>query len=234
MKKFNYQMGAVLLTAAMLTGCAGKAASSGGESTAAEPAAALPETEYDSSKASWEQDQTPVELEWFVAYDWAAMNFDPEYNQFDQYIYENTGVKIKFSIGSQEKLNMLIATDSLPDIVTYDAVSSERLALENGGKLWSLDELTEKYAPDIQVPQGMIDWYRNKNDNQWYVLVGYFYDLEEAYQRGGYIESHNMNFARKDIMEELSIDPAGMTTKEGFLEALRKVTPVYKFLIFQK
>lgn len=222
MKKFYKKTAAILLSTAMLAGCGNHTASSE-ESTAAVSSETLPDIVYDSSKPSWEQDKTPIELEWFVAYDWAAMNFDPEYNQFDQYVVENTGVKIKFSIGSQEKLNMLIATDSLPDIVTYDAVSSERLALENGGKLWSLDELTEKYAPDIQVPQGMIDWYRNKKDNQWYVLVGYFYDLEEAYERGGYIESHNMNFARKDIMEQLDIDPASMTTKEGFLEALRKV-----------
>lgn len=169
------------------------------------------------------QDTGPVELEWFVAYDWAGMNFDPDNNAFDQYVYENTGVKIKFSIGSQEKLNMLIATDSLPDIITYDAVSSERLALENGGKLLALDELLEKYAVDMNVPSGMVDWYRNEKDNHWYALVGYFYDLEDAYARGGYIESHNMNFARKDIMEELGIDPESMQTKDGFLTALRMV-----------
>ncbi len=212
---------AILAGAAMLAGCAGGGGSSKEGSETAPTA--LPEMDYDASKASWEQDKTPIELEWFVAYDWAAMNFDPDNNQFDQYVYENTGVKIKFSIGSQEKLNMLIATDSLPDIVTYDAVSSERLALENGGRLWPLDELVEKYAPDMQTPQGMIDWYRNKKDNKWYVLVGYFYDLKEAYERGGYIESHNMNFARKDILEQLGIDPDSMTTKEGFLNALRKV-----------
>lgn len=219
MRKKYVCAAAVLLGLGLLTGCSGGKKGAGGEAAQA----VLPEMVYDKNKASWEQDTTPVELEWFVAYDWAAMNFDPDHNEFDRYLYDNTGVKIKFSIGSQEKLNMLIATDSLPDIVTYDAVSSKRLALENGGKLWALDELSEKYAPDLQVPQEMIDWYRNEKDNNWYALVGYFFDVEDTYARGGCIESHNMNFARKDIMDDLGIDPASMTTKEGFLSALRKV-----------
>lgn len=211
------------MAAATTTGCGNANSQSAQKGEMTQTAGELPEIAYDSSKASWEQDKSPVELEWFVAYDWADMNFNPEKNMFDQYVYENTGVKIKFSIGSQEKLNMLIATDTLPDIVTYDAVSSERLSLEDGGKLLPLDTMKELYAPDMQVPQGMIDWYRNENDGHWYSYVGYFTDIQDTYDRGAYIEAHNMNFARKDIMEQLQIDPNTMQTKEGFLDALRKV-----------
>lgn len=207
---------AAAAAAGLLAGCGTKEGKAQ-DASAAQPAA------YDPSKPSWEQDQTPIELNWFVAYDWTSMNFDPAHNTFDQYVYENTGVKIKFSIGNKEKLNMLIATDSLPDIVTYDAVSSERLAMEDGGKLLPFDELKDKYAPDMTVPQGMIDWYRNEKDSHWYALVGYFYDRKDTYERGGYIESHNMNFARKDIMDQLGINPDSMLTKEGFIDALKKV-----------
>lgn len=178
---------------------------------------------YDNTKSSWEQDTSPTEIDWFIAYDWVAMNFDPSNNTFDKWIYENTGVKINFTIGSQEKLNVLMATGKLPDIITYDAVSAERKTLEDGGFLLPLNELKEQFAPDMQIPQAQIDWYTNEKDGNWYAMVGYFYDLEDTYNRGGYIESHNMNFARRDIMNDLGIDPKSMTTKDGFIAALEKV-----------
>lgn len=178
---------------------------------------------YDSSKASWEQDKSDIELEWFIAYDWVDVNFDAENSLFDKYIYDNTGVKIKYSIGSQEKLSALMATDTLPDIVTYDANSPERLSLEDAGQLLPLDELRENFAPDFQVSEAQMDWYANEKDGHWYGLVSYFYDMDDTYERGGYIESHNMNFARQDIMNDLGIDPESMNTKDGFIAALQTV-----------
>lgn len=178
---------------------------------------------YDSGKASWEQDTSPIELEWFVAYDWIDLGFDPDNNEFDKWIYTDTGITIKYTIGSQEKLNVLMATGNLPDIVTYDAVSAERENMENSGMLMPLDELKEKYAPDMQVSDGMMNWYRNENDGKWYAWVSYFSDLEEHEKEGVSLESHNMNYARKDIMDALNIDPASMTIKEGFLAALQTV-----------
>lgn len=218
MKKALAWLLTAVMAAALLAGCGGSGGSQSGDAQAA-----LTEFQYDPSKPSWQQDTSPIELEWFVAYDWEDLNFDPENNTFDQYVYTNTGVTIKFTIGSQEKLSVLMATDSLPDIVTYDAASSERLSMEDSGLLLPLDELCEKYAPDMQVPEAQKKWYTNEKDGHWYALVGYFYDLEDTYARGGYVESHNMNFARKDIMAQLEIDPASMTTKEGFIAALQKV-----------
>lgn len=213
---------AAFLALTMLPGCGAKTDK---ESLQQTEGSSPEETDfvYDPDKASWQQDTSPLELEWFVAYDWADLSFDPENNKFDEYVYTNTGITIKFTIGSQEKLNVLMATESLPDLVTYDAASMERVSLEESGQLLPLDELKEKYAPDMQVPQAQIDWYTNAKDGHWYSLVGYFYDLEDTYARGGYIETHNMNFARKDIMEDLGIDPASMNTKEGFIAALQKV-----------
>ncbi|MFI3200225.1 MAG: extracellular solute-binding protein [Eubacteriales bacterium] len=192
----------------------------GGATTSTTP---LEPMEYDNTKASWEQVQTPITLEWFVAYDWIDLSFDTNNNEFSKYILENTGITIEYTIGSLEKLNALIATNNLPDIISYDAVSSERLLMEDSGMLLSLDGLIESYAPDFSVADAQKDWYRNENDGEWYAFVGYFYDVEDTYERGSSIESHNMNFARQDIMNELGITPESMTTKEGFIAALEKV-----------
>lgn len=216
---------ALLLTAvlvlSLLVGCGSGSSDKPDDKTSPDQENA--EFVYDSSKASWEQDTSPIELEWFVAYDWIDLGFDPDNNEFDKWIYTDTGITIKYTIGSQEKLNVLMATGNLPDIVTYDAVSTERENMENSGMLLPLDDLMEKYAPDMQVSDGMMNWYRNENDGKWYVWVSYFSDLEEYEKEGVSLESHNMNYARKDIMEALNIDPASMTTKEGFIAALQTV-----------
>lgn len=171
---------------------------------------------------SWKTDTSPITLEWFIGYDWASFTFDPENNAFDKWLQEETGITISYSYGDQEKLNMLIATDSLPDIVTYNMVSPERISMENGGMLLPLDDLRDQYAPDFRVVPAMMDWYRNK-DGHWYAYSSYFYDVEDTEARGGYLSSHNMLFARRDIMEQLGIQPEDLHTKDGLVDALKKV-----------
>lgn len=221
---------AVVCIAGLLCGCAGTPSStpSSKAGTSSAVSASTPESEPASSgttlaSPSWKTDTSPITLEWFVGYDWASFTFDPANNEFDKWCLEETGVTISYSFGNQEKLNVLINTDSLPDIVTYDVVSTERLSMENGGLLLPLDDLREQYAPDFRVVPAMMDWYRNENDGHWYSYASYFYDVEDTESRGGYLTSHNMNFARKDIMEQLGIKPEDMQTKEGMIAALKKV-----------
>ncbi|MDR1902605.1 MAG: hypothetical protein LBQ88_10030, partial [Treponema sp.] len=80
----------------------------------------------------------PVTLEWFVAWDFDNASFDPVNNEFDKYVSENVNVNLVRSSGDLEKLRALIATNTLPDIVTFDAVSSERVEMEDNGLLLPL------------------------------------------------------------------------------------------------
>ena len=82
--------------------------------------------------------------------------------------------------------------------------------------------MTQQYAPDFKAIDQMQDWYRNKDGN-WYAYASYFYDIADTYERGGYLETHNMNFARRDIMDQLGIKDEDMQTKEGLIKVLHKV-----------
>lgn len=209
----------LLLVAVMMGTMAGCGNSDGPDAGVTVPESPAAPTEI-SEGPSWSQDTSPVTLEWFVAYDWASNTFDPVNNVTDKYINEQTGVTIKWSYGNLEKLNMLITTNSLPDIVTYDMVSSERLTMENSGLLQPMDELVSQYAPDMIVPQEMMDWYRNENDGHWYAFASYYGDTSvEDYQ----FVTNNQFYARSDIMEQLGITREDMNTKEGFIQALKKV-----------
>jgi len=219
-----------IMSLSLLTGCGGNKKDKN-EVTATDSETAANDSNNTANEASgaasdgssWEIDKTPITLEWFMAYDWASYTFDPVKNLFDKYLLEETGVTINWTYGSVEKLNMLIATNQLPDIITFDMVSNERLVMEDNGLLAPLDELKDKYAPDFDAVQSMQDWYRN-DDGHWYAFSSYYYGAERTTPEfGGYLATHNKNFARNDIMEALGIDPASLNTKEGILTALRTV-----------
>lgn len=171
---------------------------------------------------SWKTDTSPLEVTWFVAYDWYGRTFNPETNVLDKWIQDETGCTIKFQAGSVDKLNALISTGNLPDIITYDANSSQRLMLENQGRLYPLNELRDKYAPDFLAPQSMIDWY-TAPDGNWYAFTNYYYGDDNVAKNNGFFETHNENFVRKDILDKIGMELSDLRSKEGFIEALRKV-----------
>jgi putative aldouronate transport system substrate-binding protein len=180
-------------------------------------------TVTEESGPSWRQDKTPYTLKWFVAYDWYGKTFNPKVNLGDRHILEETGISLEIDSGNYEKLNLLISTGDLPDLVTFDAVSSQRTLLEDGGVLYDLEELSAKYAPDLNVPQSMKDWYRAK-DGKWYTIASYYYGPERtSAEFGGYYATHNLNYARQDILDQTGMRLENMKTKAGFLNALREV-----------
>jgi putative aldouronate transport system substrate-binding protein len=197
------------------SGCSGKAENN----TAALKEITISETD----EPSWRQDKSPCTLKWFVAYDWYGKIFNPAINLGDKAILEETGITLEINTGSYEKLNLLISTGDLPDLVTFDAISSQRTLLEDGGLLYDLEELSAKYAPDLNVPQSMKDWYRAK-DGKWYTIASYFYGPERTGPEfGGYYVTHNLNYARQDILAQTGMTLDDIKTKTGFLKALREV-----------
>lgn len=237
----NKRMLALLLAGLM---CAGSVIGCGGAQNAAEKestqmaaetvqeeaevqeTAAAQETEEQAATddlPSWKRDTTPIEVDWFVAYDWYGKVFDPVNNLADKQLQTETGITINIMTGNTDKLNALIVSGDLPDIVTFDASASQRVQMENGGLVMNLDELAEQYAPDLNVPQSQKDWYRNEDGN-WYSLVSYYYGEERCNDEfGGFLVSQNCNFVRTDLLEQIGMTMEDLRTKDGFYEALKKV-----------
>jgi len=172
---------------------------------------------------SWKQDTTPITIDWFVAYDWYGKTFDPVNNMADKKLLEETGITINFTSGGVDKLGAMVAAGELPDVITYDALSSIRLEMEDAGMLADLESLAEQYAPDLNVPQSQRDWYRNKDGN-WYSVVSYYYGPERTNEEfGGYLAFHNMNFVRVDLLEQIGMTKEDLTTLDGLYEAFKAI-----------
>jgi putative aldouronate transport system substrate-binding protein len=217
MKKTVLFLALTALCASFVFGGGGRqqGAPSGGAGQAAVQASA--------DNPSWSQNKTPYKATWFVSFDWYSKAFNPQVNLWDKALVDNSGISIEFSVGNYEKLNMLIATNALPDIVTMDAVASQRNLLEDGGVLLDLEDLAAKYAPDLNIPQSMKDWYR-AGDGKWYSIANFYYGPERtnpAY--GGYYATHQLNYARQDILDQIGMKLSDLETKAGFLNALRAV-----------
>ncbi|MDR1176325.1 MAG: hypothetical protein LBK83_12755 [Treponema sp.] len=195
----------------------------GRQSGAASGGATQPTVKASADNPSWSQNKTPYTATWFVSFDWYSKVFNPQVNLWDKALVDNSGISIEFSVGNYEKLNMLIATNALPDIVTMDAVASQRNLLEDGGVLLDLEDLAAKYAPDLNIPRSMKDWYR-AGDGKWYSIANFYYGPERtnpAY--GGYYATHQLNYARQDILDQIGMKLSDLETKAGFLNALRVV-----------
>ncbi len=212
---------ATTLLASLMAGCgAGKAAPE--NDVKAPEAAQEVSAEKTAFEHSWEEDTSDCTVTWFFAYDWYGKKFDPVNHEFDKKLYEKTGVKIEIQTGDVDKLNMLIKTGKLPDIITMDANSTQRKMLEKSGMVQPLDVLRDKYAPDLNEPQSMVKWY-TAEDGHWYSIASFYYDEDNTTQNNGFYETHNQNFARQDILNQIGMTYEDLHTKEGFIKALRAV-----------
>lgn len=167
------------------------------------------------------KEQEIITITWFVADSGYSKTWDPQRNVTDAKILANTGVNLEIKSGDLTDLDALIATDSLPDLITTEADASERFLLEDSGMLEALEPLFEAYAPDVNIPDSMKEWYRNEDGN-WYSVASYYYGPERVNPEfGGYLVTHNNNYVRRDLLRQMGISMKSLKTKEGLLEALR-------------
>jgi putative aldouronate transport system substrate-binding protein len=164
----------------------------------------------------------PVTIKWFVAADWYKKQWDAENVLVDKMVTDATGVSVEFTSGNEEKLSAMIASGEIPDVVTVWNIAPQRKVLEKSGMVAPIDELIKKHAPDFEVPQSIQDWYRNE-DGQFYGLPNFFYAEEQMQDGVDTLATHVDIVARKDIMDQLGIKPEEFSTKQGAIDALRKV-----------
>ena len=164
--------------------------------------------------------EDPITLDWYVNYSWFVTRWGG--NLVSDTITDETGVSVNFiaPVGSEdEKLNALIASDSLPDIITLGWWEPQVEEMINKGMVYSLNDLAEEYNTNFfdYADEDVVRWYKQE-DGDIYCYPNSFYTPAD-------VESHeniaaNLTFlVRKDIYE--AIGKPDMTTKEGFYNAIK-------------
>lgn len=181
----------------------------------------------DEDMPAWQKyAEEPVEFDWYINYSWFVTGWGE--NVVSRKITEETGVNLNFitpSGNESEKLNALIAADSLPDFITLGWWESQVDEMIDKGKVYALNELADKYdAYFYQVSDAdVINWYTREDGNIYGYPNSCFTprDLEEHDNVG----SNQTFLVRKDIYE--AIGSPDMTTPEGFQAAVEKAYEMF-------
>lgn len=169
--------------------------------------------------AAWKKDTSPVTLNWYVNFSWFNYNWGE--SLISKYIEQKTGVKINFIVpagNEAEKLNTMIASGTLPDVVTLGWWEDGVKKMIEGDLVYSLDELSAKYDPAFKTvanPQ-LLGWYKQADGKTY----GYPNFAVTPADFGKVRTTSNQTFlVRKDMYE--AIGKPDMRTPEGFLKALK-------------
>ncbi len=199
------------------TGCAGGCGAGG---------AAEPDLTGEGMAAWQKYAGEEVTFDWYVNYSWFTAGWGE--NAVSKKITEETGVSLHFITpggNESEKLNALIAADSLPDFITLGWWEPQVNEMMDKDMVYALNELADQYDPWFyQVSDAdVVNWYTQEDGNIYSYPNSSFTakDLEENDNIG----SNQTFLVRKDIYE--AIGSPDMTTPEGFQEAVEKAREMF-------
>ncbi|MBR4993870.1 MAG: extracellular solute-binding protein, partial [Lachnospiraceae bacterium] len=170
--------------------------------------------------------KSPITLDWYINFSWFITGWGE--NLVSKTITDETGVSVNFitPIGSEEeKLNALISSDSLPDIITLGWWEPQVEEMINKGMVYALNELADEYQTDFyeMADENVINWYKQEDGNI-YCYPNSSYTPKDVEDNED-IPANLTFLVRKDIYE--AIGSPDMTTKEGFYNAIKDAAALY-------
>lgn len=164
-------------------------------------------------------------LKWYINYSW--MDADDK-NAVSEYIAKTYHVNIEFVIpkgNESEKLQTMIDTETLPDLVTVGWWEPENQEMINQEQVYALNQLADKYDTSFYdyVNPYVMDWY-TQSDGNIYGYPNYSYSYQD-YMEDQHVSSNENFLVRKDIYE--AIGSPDMTTPEGFSDAVRRAAELF-------
>ena len=139
-------------------------------------------------------------------------------------VVKNTGIRPTIvANGGSEKLNLLIATDDLPDLMTFVSNNSTFNDLIENDMLYTMQDIVKEFEPKLkdEIPEVIWNQAKNRDDGLLYGLPSMFQDIDPD---GKYSGTQGYN-VRADIYEELG--SPDMTTPDGFINALKAFKEKY-------
>lgn len=164
-------------------------------------------------------------VKWYVNYSWMPSE---EESAVTEYLENKFDIKIKFVIpkgNESNKLQTMIDTESLPDLVTLGWWEPENQELIDRNQVYALNHLADKYEKEFyeNVNSDTVIWYTQSDENL-YGYPSYSYTYKE-YKENPDVASNEVFLVRKDIYE--AIGSPDMTTPEGFCNAVRKAAEMF-------
>ena len=170
-----------------------------------------------------------VTFDWYINYSW----FNTKWGQsaVSKAITEKTGGNVNFITPQgkeQEKRNALIASGSLPDLITLGWWEPQVNELIQKDMVYALNELADKYDPYFWTVSDdqAVGWYTQEDGN----IYGYPCSsvTPDDVKNNDNIGSNQTFLVRKDIYE--AIGSPDMTTIDGFESAVKKAAEEFPII----
>ena len=167
-----------------------------------------------------------VDLSWYINFSWFATKWGE--NMVSKAITKKTGCNIDFVTPSgdpNEKLDSMIASDTLPDLITLGWWEPEISQMIEGDKVYALDTLADKYDTYFYkvINDEVVSWHKADD--------GHLYQYPNSacspsdYDKYDNLASNETFLVRKDMYE--AIGKPDMTTPEGFVKADKKAAKMF-------
>lgn len=240
-----------ILVAGMLASVACGCGTSGTESSAQESSVAevskptidipeVPEGEIatDEQMIEYTQGQgNPVTLDVFFQGSLDISTYGTD--KVSQMITEKTGVTMNFDVVANDdgaKLNLLISSDQLPDLIVASPSSAQGVALMKDDKVWKIDELFGQYAPNA-----LKGTFFTQNNMQVYALLqqGACYGVPATYtdrnkmDDGVFINQAPGYYVRQDLLDAVGVSEIkNLADLEDALLKVKEANPDMKHTFF--
>lgn len=177
----------------------------------------------------------PTNLSWFSDVTWWTVNWNNKPGTVYHAITQKTGLTFTTDVPPADpdtKLNLMLATGKLPDLVTtqsYDEVDE----LQQSGKFWNLEQFFKKYDPAFlkQFPAGLVR-QEQLNFGAFDAIPSYATTASEVAQypstRKEVLDSANQAIVFNQYwMKKAGITLADVKTEAGLTAALKKVASLH-------
>lgn len=174
----------------------------------------------------WKSNIEPITLDYYVNFAWFGLSWDDDTSRR---VTQKTGVDLNLTkpvVDDGQKLNMMVAGNQLPDLMTVDKNDPVLQQMIEADMLWSLDELMELYAPKMKeiLPEEIMSNYQAE-DGKTYQFTTWVQG--KAWQQG--VKAYNqiigtnqpMIAIRTDYYEE--VGRPEIRTMEDFMEVLKQI-----------
>jgi putative aldouronate transport system substrate-binding protein len=176
---------------------------------------------------SWQKDTSPFQFDLFFYGAWGT--FYPWKGSYvEKIIEQKTGVHPNIIVPTgdeKEYLSVLVASGKLPDAMVLEWYGDMTKRLIAAGKIYSIKELCDKYAPEFwdQIPQD-VKTYHSQDDGNLYYLPSFFTSKEE-FQQSPEKQIYRPFFIQKGIYEALG--KPSVDTPEKFIAMLKMIKQRY-------
>jgi putative aldouronate transport system substrate-binding protein len=208
-----FVVGLAVLSPVLFAGGRSQDGSQGAASSAVAGTADSPGWKLNASK--------PIKFQWYINFSWFSRQWGQ--SKVSKYITQKTGVDLEFIVpagNEAERLNAMIAGNTLPDFITLGWWEGQVGMMIDAGLVEPLNVLAEKYDPYFfkVTDKDKLDWFALSNGNVYgYPNASYTPSDYEKYK--GKLTANETFLVRKDMWEALG--KPDMSTPEGFLAALR-------------